>query len=117
MTPKKGLTRIINAAGFSAAGLRLAWKSEAAFRQEVILTAILFPVGIFLGESGAEKALLSCSPFVVVITELLNSGLETLSDRIGKEFHPLVKQAKDMGSAAVFISIMGVICVWLITLL
>jgi len=108
----KGYKRIVNATQFSIYGFKAAWKSEEAFRQEVILSALLIPVGLFFGNTPAEKALLVLSCLVVVITELLNSAIEAAVDRIGLEKHPLSKQAKDMGSAAVFVSLMVVAFVW-----
>ena len=107
-----GLKRIILAAGFSYQGFKAAWKYESAFRQEVFLTAVLLPVAIALGRSALETALLISTLFLVVIVELLNSGIEAVVDRIGDEPHKLSGRAKDMGSAAVFLSLVLVFVVW-----
>lgn len=117
MKKHTGVVRIIKATGYSLEGLKAAWISEAAFRQEAAGAVILIPAGLFLGQTSAEKALLALSPLIVVTTELLNSGLEAVVDRIGTDFHPLAKQAKDMGSAAVFVSIAMAVMVWCIILI
>ncbi|NOX32559.1 MAG: diacylglycerol kinase [Deltaproteobacteria bacterium] len=118
MTKKKptGIVRIIKAAGYSMAGMKAAWKHEAAFRQEVFALAVLLPLGFFLGRNGIERAMLISSVMIVLVTELLNSALEALVDRTGLEYHPLAKQTKDMGSAAVFVSIAIVVIVWILIL-
>lgn len=107
-----GLKRIILAAGFSYKGFKAAWKYESAFRQEVFLTVVLLPAAIALGRSALETALLISTLFLVVIVELLNSGIEAVVDRIGDEPHKLSGRAKDMGSAAVFLSLVLVFVVW-----
>jgi diacylglycerol kinase (ATP) len=117
MKKETGMVRITKAAGYSLAGLKAAWVSEAAFRQEIIGAAILVPAGIFLGQTGAERALLASSPLAIVAVELLNSGLEAVVDRTGTDFHPLAKQAKDMGSAAVFVCIVMTVMVWSLILI
>jgi len=109
---KTGMRRIINAAGYSWLGLKAAWRTEAAFRQEVILVAILSPLALVLGKNGVERALLIGVCLVVVIAELLNSAVEAVVDRIGPEQHPLAGAAKDLGSAAVFVSLLMVVLVW-----
>jgi len=111
-TNATGITRIINATGYSWKGLIAAYKNEAAFRQELWLTIILAPAGFFLGESWQEKAALICSLLLVLIVELLNSAIEAIVDRIGDEYHELSGRAKDMGSAAVTISLIVVIIIW-----
>ncbi|MEJ2177674.1 MAG: diacylglycerol kinase [Gammaproteobacteria bacterium] len=111
-----GLKRLINAAGYSWQGLRAAWQSEAAFRQEVLGCAFLVPIGIWMGDSGVERALLVSSLMLVPIVELLNSAIESVVDRQGNEYHPLSGQAKDMGSAAVLISILVAVLVWVFVL-
>lgn len=111
-----GVARIYRAFCWSMAGLRMAIKHEAAFRQELILFFILLPVGLFLGETGNDKALLVGALFLVLIVELLNSGIETVVDRVGLENHELSGRAKDLGSAAVFLSLVNVICVWTLVL-
>ncbi|NQV47086.1 MAG: diacylglycerol kinase [Rhodospirillaceae bacterium] len=93
-------------------GLKAAWETEAAFRQEVFLFIILAPLGMWLGESGLERAALVGALFIVLIAELLNSGLEAAIDRIGEDIHPLSKKAKDVGSAAVFIALVNVVVTW-----
>ncbi len=117
MKKKTGIIRLINATGYSLAGLKAAWKSEAAFRQEMILAMALIPTAFFWGQSGIEKALLASSPLGVLVVELLNSGLEAVVDRTGTDFHPLAKQAKDMGSAAVFVSIIITVMIWVLILI
>lgn len=113
----KGLERIIKATGYSWQGLKAAYKNEAAFRQEIFLAIILVPLGIWLGQTGPEKALLVSSVILVLIVELLNSGLEVIVDRIGDEQHKLSGRAKDIGSAAVFISLCNVLVVWCLVLI
>jgi diacylglycerol kinase (ATP) len=107
-----GLRRIANATFFSLAGLRAAWRSEAAFRQESLLCVILVPAGVWLGQTAAERALLIGSCLLVLIVELLNSSVEAVVDRIGKEHHELSGRAKDLGSAAVFLCLALVLVVW-----
>lgn len=115
--PKKtGLRRIINATGYSWQGLQTAWKNEAAFRQELALSFVLLPLAWWLGGNGVERALLMGSCLVVLITELLNSAIESVVDRIGPEQHPLSGAAKDIGSAAVFIALLLVVVVWSLVL-
>jgi diacylglycerol kinase (ATP) len=109
---KTGLRRIINAAGYSWSGLKAAWRTEAAFRQEVLLVVILLPLALVLGENGVERALLVSACLVVVVVELLNSAIEAVVDRVGTEHHPLAGAAKDMGSAAVLVSLVMVMLVW-----
>lgn len=108
----QGIDRIIKATFFSFSGLKLAFKNEAAFRQELFLACMLFPLGLYLGESGLEKALLSVVLFIVLIVELLNSCVEAAIDRFGDELHELSGYAKDAGSAAVFISLINVLVIW-----
>jgi diacylglycerol kinase (ATP) len=100
---RRGLDRIRHAAGFSMAGLRAGW-SETAFRQEAIAALVLIPASLWLGRAWAEVALLAGSVLLVLIVELLNTGIETAIDRIGPEWHDLSKRAKDMGSAAVLLA-------------
>lgn len=111
-----GITRIINALGFSKQGLQAAWMNEAAFRQELILAVILFPLAFFVGKSNIEIAILVMTLFIVVIAEIINSALEAVVDRISDEQHELAGRAKDMGSAAVFLALMMTAIVWLIIL-
>lgn len=114
---RKGLTRILYAARYSAFGLKHAWKQEAAFRQEIILCVLLLPVVLMANVSGLERAMLFGTAVLVIIVELLNSALEAVVDRIGLEFHPLSGSAKDMGSAAVMVSLVLMAGVWLCILL
>ncbi len=107
-----GLERLLRATGYSLAGLRAAWVHEAAFRQETLLALILVPAAFRLGGNAVEVALLAGSVLVVLITELLNSGIEAVVDRLGAERHPLAGRAKDLGSAAVFVALVLVVLVW-----
>jgi diacylglycerol kinase (ATP) len=107
-----GLRRIIAATSFSLAGLTAAWRSEAAFRQELLLAIVLVPAGLWLGRNAVERALLVGSCLLVLAVELLNSALEAAVDRIGDEPHPLSGRAKDLGSAAVFVSLLLVLVIW-----
>jgi diacylglycerol kinase (ATP) len=107
-----GLRRIFRAAGYSARGFRSAWQNEAAFRQESLLVLVLTPVGVWLGRSLIEQAMLIGVCFLVLVVELLNSAVEAAIDRIGFEHHELSGRAKDMGSAAVFVALVIVVMVW-----
>ncbi len=107
-----GIKRIINAAGYSFCGLKAAFKNEAAFRQEVILVVILIPVGYWLGENTIEKAILIDALLPVLIVVQINSAIESTIDRISKEHHELSGRAKDIASAAVFLSLINVVIVW-----
>ena len=107
-----GLRRIVNAYFYSLQGLRAAWVNEAAIRQEAVLFLILAPLALWLGQNGVEQALLIASLLLVIIVELINSAIEAVVDRFGKEHHELSGRAKDIGSAAVFIAMMNVIAVW-----
>jgi len=111
-----GLTRVISATYNSLRGLRDCWKNEAAFRQEVMLCVVLVPLGLYLGEGGVEKAILVSVCFLLLIVEILNSGIEAAIDRIGHEHHELSGLAKDLGSAAVFISLALVGITWALIL-
>ena len=108
---RKGLARLWHATGYSLQGLRTGW-AEKAFRQEVLLAAVLLPASFWLGQSWVEVALLAACVVLVLITELLNSGIETAIDRIGPELHDLSKRAKDLGSAAVLLSLLLCAAVW-----
>lgn len=113
---KTGLRRLINATGYSWCGLKSAWRTEAAFRQEALLMIILLPLALLLGKNGVERALLVSVCLVVLVAELLNSAIEAVVDRIGPEHHPLAGAAKDLGSAAVFVSLVMVVMVWALVL-
>jgi diacylglycerol kinase (ATP) len=108
-----GIRRIIRAAGFSSQGLAYAWQQEAAFRQEVSLIAVLIPAAFWLGRSPTEIAFLIASCLLVMIVELINSAIEAVVDRIGSEQHTLAGAAKDLGSAAVLISLVLLAVVWI----
>ena len=107
-----GLQRLIDATGYSLAGLRAAWRHEAAFRQETALLVVLLPAAFWLGRGPLDYALLVGSCLVVLVAELLNSAIEALTDRVGEERHELSGRAKDLGSAAVFVSLVLVGVVW-----
>lgn len=113
---KTGLARIVNAAGYSWAGLVAAFRHEDAFRQEVFLAAFLVPLALYLGESGVERALMIAAVLGVLIVELLNSAVEAAVDRISLERHDLIKRAKDMGSAAVMLALINLAAVWALAL-
>jgi diacylglycerol kinase (ATP) len=111
-----GLKRVWNAMFYSFRGFSAAFRNEAAFRQELGLAVVLAPVGIWLGTTGVERALLVGSLLLVLMVELLNSGIEAVVDRVGLERHELSGMAKDIGSAAVFVSLMNVFVVWSLVL-
>lgn len=108
--------RIVRAGSYSVSGLRAAVRKEAAFRQEVILFIVFAPLAVWLGRNGIERALLLGSLVVVLVVELLNSAIEATVDRISKKHHKLSGRAKDMGSAAVYLSILLVVIVWALVL-
>jgi diacylglycerol kinase (ATP) len=108
----RGIRHVIKAFGFSMAGFRAAWAYEEAFRIEMLLFILLTPLGLWLGETAVERALLVGCLFIVLITELLNSAVETTIDRVSEEQHKLSGRAKDIGSAAVFVALMNVVVVW-----
>lgn len=113
--PKAGATgikRIIDAAGYSMRGLSAALKHEAAFRQELALVVVLTPLALYFGQSNIERTILVASLILVLVVELLNSAIEAVVDRISDEQHELSGRAKDIGSAAVFISLANVVIVW-----
>ena len=107
-----GIYRIFKAAGYSMQGLASAWKNEAAFRQELMLMLVLTPLAFWLGEGLTQQLLLMLVAWLVVIVEILNSGIEAVVDRIGSEHHELSGRAKDLGSAAVFLSLVLTVVVW-----
>ena len=109
---KTGLRRVLNAAGYSWAGLAAAFKHEDAFRQELFLALLLIPLAAYLGETGIERALMIAAVLGVLIVELLNSAVEAAVDRISLDHHLLIKRAKDMGSAAVMLALINVIVTW-----
>ena len=114
---KTGLQRLINATGYSFSGLVEAVRNEDAFRMELAVAAIALPVGLWLGPTGIAKALLVGSVLIVLIVELLNSAVEATVDRISLEDHRLAKRAKDIGSAAVMLSLINAAAIWGLVLL
>jgi diacylglycerol kinase (ATP) len=114
---KTGLKRLVNAFGYSLAGFRAAYKHEDAFRQEVLLAVILIPLAFILPGSLIGKALMIGSVLLVIIVELINSGIEATVDRISLDSHDLAKRAKDIGSAAVLVSLINVVVVWALVLM
>ena len=114
---KQGLTRLINALGYSRDGLAAAWKNEAAFREEVLLAIVAIPLAIVLGHTGVDRALMIGAILLILIVEILNSGLEAIVDKASPETHELAKRAKDMGSAAVFLALANAAVIWALVLL
>ncbi len=111
-----GLKRLVNATKFSCQGFKAAFANEAAFRQEVFLSIILIPLGFYLGANGLERALLISVVILIPIIELINSGIEAIVDRISTEKHELSGRAKDVGSAAVLLSLINAAVVWALVL-
>ncbi len=109
---RRGLMRIVNATGYSLAGLRAAYQGEAAFRQLVLLNLVLLLFACLLDVSRVERALLMLVPLLALVVELLNSAIEAVVDRISLNLHPLSKQAKDMGSAAQLIALLMIALTW-----
>ena len=107
---------LVKATAISLGGLRAAFRHEEAFRQEVLVLLIVIPAGLWLGNTGAERALLIGSWVLVIVVELVNSAIESVVDRIGLEHNELAGRAKDLGSAAVFCAIMLAITVWVVVL-
>jgi diacylglycerol kinase (ATP) len=107
-----GVRRIVNATRYSAQGFRDAWRHEAAFRQELMLTILMTPVAFWVGRNAMEYLLLIASCLLVIIVELLNSAIEAVVDRFGDERHPLSGRAKDLGSAAVLVSLVLAAATW-----
>lgn len=113
MNQATGLTRIVKAVGYSWKGLSAAWQNEAAFRQEMLLTIVAIAVAVWLDVTVVERVLLIGSVVLIVIFEIINSAIEAVVDRIGTERHELSGRAKDMGSAAVLITILLALFTWL----
>jgi len=107
-----GFRRVVNATFYSVAGLRAAWRNEAAFRQECVAVVLLIPIALWLGQNAVQRALLLCSCVLALIVELLNTAVEFVVDRVGTDHHELSGRAKDLGSAAVFTSIALAMLVW-----
>lgn len=113
---KTGLRRLWNACHYSIAGLAAAYRHEDAFRQEALAAAVLIPLALFLPVTGIGRALMIASVLLVIIVELLNSAIEAAVDRISLDDHLLAKRAKDIGSAAVLLSLINVAAVWALVL-
>ncbi len=111
-----GFTRLFRACGATLKGLVGAYREEAAFRQELGLAVIVIPLGLWLGRNGIERALLIAPMFLVLVVELVNSAIEATVDRIGFERHKLSGLAKDIGSAAVFMSLLLLAVIWVLVL-
>ena len=109
---RRGLNRVWHAFGYSLAGLRAGWY-ETAFRQEAVASLVLLPASWWVGKTWVESAMLAATVVLVMVVELLNTGIETAIDRIGPEWHALSKRAKDMGSAAVLLSLLLCAGVWI----
>jgi len=109
---KTGLRRLFNAFGYSMAGIKAAYQNEDAFRQEVIMAIVLIPLACYLGETRLEMALMIACVLLVIIVELINSSIEATVDRISLENHLLAKRAKDIGSAAVLLTLFNLVIVW-----
>lgn len=113
---KTGVARIIAATRYSLEGLAATFRTEAAFRQELALAVVLVPLGLWLGPTGAAKAVMAGSIMLVLIVELVNSAIESLVDRFGPDWNAHAKKAKDAGSAAVFVALWNVAIVWALCL-
>jgi len=109
---KKGLARLVDATGYSMKGLAAAFRNEAAFRQELLLTTVLFAASFALADNPIQWLALVAPLFVLLIVELLNSAIESTVDRVGEELHELSGRAKDMGSAAVLLSLLLIAASW-----
>jgi diacylglycerol kinase (ATP) len=107
-----GMQRLAHATGYSMAGLAAAWRHERAFRLECTFAAVLVPAAWWLGRTWTETALLASSVLLVLVIELINSAIEAVVDRVSAELHPLSKRAKDIGSAAVMVSIIICAMLW-----
>jgi diacylglycerol kinase (ATP) len=115
-TKPSGIRRLMLASVNSLKGLRSAFESEAAFRQELALAIVLIPLGLWLGDSPVEKVLLVGSVLLVLVVELLNTAIESVVDRVGLEHHVLSGRAKDVGSAAVLVALVLLVTVWALLL-
>jgi diacylglycerol kinase (ATP) len=117
--PDKGTTgplRLTRAFGSTFRGFAAAWREEEAFRQECLLALVVVPLGLWLGETGVERALLAGPMLLILVVELLNSAVEATVDRIGLERHPLSGIAKELGSAAVFVAFLLLFLNWILVL-
>ena len=113
---RTGMDRVVHAAGYSAEGLKAAYRGESAFRQEFWMAVVLLPAAFWLGKTWVETALLAGSILLVLIVELLNSAVEAAIDRISLDLHDLSKRAKDFGSAAVMLALLLTGGIWLAAL-
>jgi diacylglycerol kinase (ATP) len=113
----RGIRRLLNALRYSLEGLAAAFRHEEAFRLELLLAAVLVPASFFFAVSGTARALMIASVLLVLIVELLNSAVEVIVDRISTDPHPLAKRAKDIGSAAVFLSLINAVAIWFLVLI
>lgn len=109
---KTGLRRLLNAFGYSLAGIKAAYQNEDAFRQELLMAVVLIPLAFYLAETRLEIAFMVACVLLVIIVELINSSIEATVDRISLENHLLAKRAKDIGSAAVMLSLFNLVIVW-----
>lgn len=109
---KTGIARVIDATGYSIRGLRACFANEAAFRQEMAVVVVMFPLSFFIARTTVQWLLLVAPLFLLLIVELLNSAVESVVDRIGREPHELSGRAKDMGSAAVLLCLLLIGCCW-----
>ena len=109
---RTGPSRILDAAKYSAKGLSAAWKHEEAFRQEATLALFMLPTALWLGTNAVERSVLIATVVIVIIVELINSAIEAIVDRISTDHHPLSGQAKDIGSAAVMLSLLLCLSCW-----
>lgn len=107
-----GLRRLVNAMRYSLSGLLLAWRDEAAFRQEAIFAIVLVPVAFMVPVDVTQRVLLVASVILVLIVEMINSSIEAAVDRVSLDIHSLAKRAKDMGSAAVLLALINAILIW-----
>ncbi len=114
---KTGFRRLFNALNYSISGIKEAYRNEDAFRQEVILAAFLLPIALWVNVAAIGRAMMIGSVLLLLIVELLNSAIEATVDRISLDDHRLAKRAKDIGSAAVLITIVNLMLVWLLVLL
>jgi len=112
----QGWRRILSAANYSKQGFISSWHSEAAIRQEIMALLVLLPFALWVDVSAMERALLVLTLFLVLVVELLNTGLEAVVDRIGSDYHELSGKAKDIGSAAVLTMLVAAVSVWFIIL-
>ena len=117
MKQRAGLQRLVKATKYSLSGLTAAFRNEAAFRLEVYFLPLLIPAALWLGDSGIERALMLGTALLVLLVELLNSAIEAVVDRVGSEQHELSGRAKDLGSAAVLVSLILLFVTWLLVLI